>query len=146
MEAEDGSPNMTMKLVPWRNDWEQFKRMFKAPARLNGASDVVKAGETLAKMRKELTEASRMQDPVRSKPIITKEGDDEHPTISSNARRQAPKLAAMLTLSLADTAGVQQSIITDELEDDEDGIMAWAALVTHFEYSTEDVRAEVLFH
>ncbi len=97
-------------------------------------------------MRKELTEASKMQDPAHSKPNTTKEGDDEYPTFDSHAHRQAPKLAATLTLSLADTVGVQQSIITDELEDYEDGIAAWAALVTHFEYSMEDIRAEVLFH
>ncbi len=52
----------------------------------------------------------------------------------------------MLTLSLGDTVGVQQSILTDVLEEVEDGIEAWAALVTHFEYSTEDIKAEALFH
>ncbi len=52
----------------------------------------------------------------------------------------------MLTMTLMDTVGVQQSIITDELEDDEDGIEAWAALISHFEYSTEDLRAEALYH
>ncbi len=97
-------------------------------------------------MGKELKEAPKIQDPTYSKPITTKEEDDEYPTFDSHAHRQAPKLAAMLTLSLADTVGVQQSIITDELEDDEDGIAAWAALITHFEYSTEDIKAEVLFH
>ncbi len=50
-------------------------------------------------------------------------------------------------MTLMDTVGVQQSIITDELEDDEDGIEAWvAALISHFEYSTDDLRAEALHH
>ncbi len=70
------------------------------------------------------------------------EGDQ----ISHKARMQAPKIAAMLTLTLMDTVGVQQSIITDELEDDEDGIAAWTAIIMHFEYSTEDLRAEALHH
>ncbi len=48
MEAEDGS---TMKLVPWREDWDQFKRLFKAQPRLNGVPDAIKAGEMLAKSR-----------------------------------------------------------------------------------------------
>ncbi|MCP4320015.1 MAG: hypothetical protein GY789_29555, partial [Hyphomicrobiales bacterium] len=148
MEAGgDGSPNMTTKLlVPWRNDWEKFKRMFKASARLNGVSDAGKAGEALAKLRKHPIDTTRKQGPAYNKPITPEIGDDQYPTVDSHTRTQAPKLAAMLTPSLADTVGVQQSIITDELEDDEDGIAAWAALVTHFEYSTEDIRAETLFH
>ncbi len=48
MEAGDGFQNVTMKLVPWRDDWEQFRRLFNASARLNEASDAVKAGENLA--------------------------------------------------------------------------------------------------
>ncbi len=45
-------------------------------------------------------------------------------------------------MTLMDTVGAQQIIITDELEDDEDGIAAWAALVIQFEYNTEDVRIQ----
>ncbi len=45
---------MTTKfLVLWRNNWEKFKRMFKASVRLNGVSGAVKAGEALAKMRRQ---------------------------------------------------------------------------------------------
>ncbi len=58
MEAEAGSTtNSTMKLVPWREDWDQFKRLFKAQARLNGVPDAVKAGEALAKSRNGLVKA-----------------------------------------------------------------------------------------
>ncbi len=42
METGDGFQNVTMKLVPWRDDWEKFRRLFNASARLNGASDAVK--------------------------------------------------------------------------------------------------------
>ncbi len=134
-----------MKLIPWRNDWEQFRRLFKASARLNGVSDAVKAGEAMATIRSRLAKAkvSSEVSPNDEQKVTEKQAD---PEISNEARKQAPKLAAMLTLTLMDTEGVQQSIITDELEDDEDGIAAWAALTMHFEYSTEDLRAEALYH
>ncbi len=47
-------------------------------------------------------------------------------------------------LTLADTVGAQQSICTDELEDSEDGIDAWASLIKHFEHSTGDLRIDQL--
>ncbi len=37
MEAENGSSIMnTPKIIRWDGDWNQFKRLFKATARLNG--------------------------------------------------------------------------------------------------------------
>ncbi len=51
MEADYGSDMPIKLVVPWKNDWEQFKRMFKASARLNGVADAIKAGEKIAKMR-----------------------------------------------------------------------------------------------
>ncbi len=144
MEAEDGSQSTTVRLVPWREDWDQFKRLFKASARLNGVLDAVKAGEALAESRNGLAKAKVSSEAEGSshseKETIYQRKDDRK--ISTKALKQAPKLAAMLTLTLIDTVGAQQSIITDELEGDEDGVAAWAALVMHFEYSTEDLRAE----
>ncbi len=55
MEAVEGSQNTTVRLVPWREDWDQFKRLLKASARLNGVSDAVKAGEALAELRNGLS-------------------------------------------------------------------------------------------
>ncbi len=48
---EDGfgpSHKTQMKLVPWRDDWNIFKRLFKAAGRLNGIADAIKAGKWLA--------------------------------------------------------------------------------------------------
>ncbi len=139
MEADYGSDMPIKLVVPWKNDWEQFKRMFKASARLNGVADAIKAGEKIAKTRGHSNEESKAPDQEDIK-------EEEQLTKDPTASKQAAKLAAMLTLSLGDTVGVQQSIVTDVLEEDEDGIEAWAALVTHFEYSTEDIKAEALFH
>ncbi len=48
MEAEDGfgPSHMTqMKLVPWRDDWNLFKRLFKAAGRLNGIAEAIKVDQ-----------------------------------------------------------------------------------------------------
>ncbi len=48
----------------------------------------------------------------------------------------------MLTLAIAVSVGAQQSIVMDELENDEDGVTAWTKLIRHFEKSTQEVRIE----
>ncbi len=44
--------------------------------------------------------------------------------IKTKALGQSPKLAALLTLAISNSEGAQQSIVMDELENDEDGITA----------------------
>ncbi|MCP4286646.1 MAG: hypothetical protein GY792_19735 [Gammaproteobacteria bacterium] len=125
---EDGfGPSQTtqMRLVPWRDDWNLFKRLFKAAGRLNGIADAIRAGERLA--------VKDVKNELEKQEGITQAELDR-------AQLQSPNLAAALMLTLADTVGAQQSICTDELEDSEDGIGAWASLIKHFEHSTGDLR------
>ncbi len=66
--------------------------------------------------------------------------------LQSKALEQSPRLAALLMLAIADSAGAQQSVVMDELDNDEDGVTAWAKLIKHFEQSTQEVRVEHLLH
>ncbi len=48
---------MTKVTLPgWNSDWERFKRMFIASARLHGVSDAVKAGEEAAKAKQNVVD------------------------------------------------------------------------------------------
>ncbi len=57
---------------------------------------------------------------------------------------QSPKLAALLTLSIGPSHAPQCSIVMEELPVHENGIMAWAKLLQHFERSTKDLRLDAL--
>ncbi len=71
---------------------------------------------------------------------------DDPNELKTKALGQSPKLAAVLTLAISNSQGVQQSIVLDELENDQDGITAWTKLIVHFEHSTKEVRIENLLH
>ncbi len=117
------------KMVHWQNDWYKFKRLFKAAGRLNGIAEALKYGEMLA---------------CKANKNVKDEIDDEQEKLQLKAIGQPPRLAALLTLATADSEGAQQSIIMDELENDEDWITAWMKLIIHFEQSTQEVRVENL--
>ncbi len=118
-----------MQIVHWQNDWSKFKRLFKAAGRLNGIADALRYGEYVAN-----NENVKVEDDERTEKLKT------------NALEQSPKLAALLTLAIANSVGAQQSIVMDELDNDEDGVTAWAKLIKHFEQSTQEVRVEHLLH
>ncbi len=51
LEAENYSKSESManfKTIKWEGDWNQFKRLFKATARLNGVAEAVEMGELVA--------------------------------------------------------------------------------------------------
>ncbi len=51
MEAEDFSKSERMtnfNTIKWEGDWNQFKRLFKATARLNGVAEAIRVGELVA--------------------------------------------------------------------------------------------------
>ncbi len=56
------------------------------------------------------------------------------------AEMQSRKLHVQLTLSLIHTVGPQQALLESGVEDDEDGTMALARLIKHFEYTTKELR------
>ncbi len=118
------------KVVHWQNDWHKFKRVFKAAGRLNGIAEALRYGEMLACQSKNLKN----------------EVDDGPDELQTKALGQFPKLAALLTSAISNSEGAQQSIVMDELENDEDGITAWMKLIIHFEQSTQEVRVENLLH
>ncbi len=116
MEAEDGygysscneGSRPGSKLVLWQDDLHKFKRVFKAAGRLNGIADTLRCGEILAGQSKN----------------VKNEMDDDPDELQTKALGQSPKLAALLTLAISNSEGAQQSIVMDELENDEDGITA----------------------
>ncbi len=118
------------KLVLWQNDWHKFKRLFKAAGRLNGIAEALKCGEMLA------SQSKNVKDEIY----------DDPNELKTKALGQSPKLAAVLTLAISNSQGVQQSIVLDEPENDQDGITAWTKLIVHFEHSTKEVRIENLLH
>ncbi len=129
---------MTKVTLPgWNGDWERFKRMFIASARLHGVSNAVKAGEEAAKAK---------QNVVDQKIEPEEAQNDAQTEADLAASNKSPMLAAMLMTCLGETHGVQQGIVIDALEENEDGINAWARLVTHFEFSMGDIQAETLSH
>ncbi len=137
MEAEDGfsiekeSSRPGCKIVHWQNDWNKFKRVFKVTGQLNGIADALRYGEMVANGAN--TENIKVEDYRLGK-------------LKTRAVERSPKLAALLTLAIANSVGAQQSIVMNELENDEDGVMAWAKLIKHFERSTQDIRIEYLLH
>ncbi len=137
MEADYGfsmgkeSSRPGCNVVHWNNDWHKFKRLFKATGRLNGIAEALKYAEIL------VTKASTN---------VEGETDIEQEKLQLKAIGQSPRLAALLTLAIANSEGAQQSIIMDELENDEDGITAWIKLITHFEQSTQEVRVDNLLY
>ncbi len=139
MEAEDGYQNsyksMNVKVVPWEGNWEKLKRLFTAYGRMCGVSEALKAGELKAnEMANDKTETGA--------PYPWEEKEDE---FNERVTEQSPRLAAMLTLSLINTVGVQQAILNDELENDEDGVRAWSLLIRQFELSTQDLKTDELY-
>ncbi len=89
---------------------------------LNGIADALRYGEILANEAN--TENVKVED------------EDYLGKLKLKALEQSPKLAALLTLTIADSVGAQQSIVMDEHENGEDGVTAWAKLIKHFERST----------
>ncbi len=139
MEAGEGYQNsyksMNVKVVPWEGNWEKFKRLFKVYGRICGVSEATKAGELKA------NEMASMKAEAGA-PCPWKEMGDE---FNARVKQQSPRLAAMLTLSLINTVGVQQAILNDELENDEDGVRAWSLLFKQFELSTQDLKTDELY-
>ncbi len=138
MEADYGfnvgkeSTRPACKVMHWQDGRKKFKRVFKATGQLNGIADALRYGECLA------NEANTEN--------LKEEDKDYLQTFKTKALEQSTKLAALLTLAIANSAGAQQSIVMDELENDEDGVTAWAKLIKHFEQSTQEVRIENLLH
>ncbi len=120
------------KIVNCQSDWSKLKRLFKAAGQLNGIADALRYGEYFA------NEAKNENVKVENKTYLE--------NLEIRATEQLPKLATLLTLAIADSVGAQQSIVMDELENDEDGVTAWAKLITHFEQSAQEVRIEHLLH
>ncbi len=123
MNSANESVSMMARSILWNGDWNHWKRGFKAMACLNGLAEAVEVAEIIANGAQEL--------PIKA------DGDEgEQPQIDSKllnkTTSQTRKLGAVLTLSLMISTGVQHSIIIKELEDDEDGIAGWIALVRHF--------------
>ncbi len=148
---QSGNKSMNVKVVPWEGNWEKFKRLFKAYGRMCGISEALKAGELMA--------AAETAKALKAGELITatETAKEEHDTREScpwdslgqsfknKVEEQSPRLAAMLTLSLINTVGVQEAIVNDELENDEDGVKAWSLLVKQFELSTVDLKVDELF-
>ncbi len=109
--ADKTSSRPGWKLVHWQNDWNKFKRLFKAAGQLNGIADAVRYGEYLAN-------DANIEN-------VKAEYDECTETLKRKALEQSPKLAALLTLAIADSAGAQQSIVMDEFDNEEDGMTAW---------------------
>ncbi len=61
------------------------------------------------------------------------------------ARAQSSKLAALLTVTLMNTVGLQQAIVTDNMQNRKDGITAWSRLIKEFEHSSGDLNIGHLF-
>ncbi len=120
------------KIVHWQSDWNKFKRLFKATGQLNGIADALRYGEYLANGTKDEN--------------VKVEDKNHLEGLERRATEQSPKLAALFTLAIADSIGAQQSIVMDELDNDEDGVIAWAKLITHFEQSASEVKIEHLLH
>ncbi len=82
------------KVVYWQNDWNKFKRIFKATGQLNGIADALRYGEYLANEAN--TEKVEMSDkfPSKVENIVYTEN------LQSKALEQSPRLAALLTLAL----------------------------------------------
>ncbi len=108
MEAEDyisGETSRsaslgTTKLIRWGGDWNQFKRLFKATARLNGVADATKVAESVAhgclKQGKQPTDndlqqyTSELEIEVKDK----EKSGPEYEELQMRALQQSPKLAA----------------------------------------------------
>ncbi len=128
MEAEDGLSIMnTPKIIRWDGDWNQFKRLFKATARLNGVADAVAAGELKAqgclKQETQYTSELKIETEKEVQPGLVNEA------MQKRALQQSAKLAALITLSIGVSEGPQRSIVMEELDENEDSITAWAKLV-----------------
>ncbi len=129
-------------MVHWQNDWNKFKRIFKATGQLNGIAEALRYGEFLANEANIEKAKLEISDEIAAKVENVTHSD----TLKRKALEQSPKLVALLTLAMANSVGAQQSIVMDELENDEDGVTAWAKLIKHFEQSTKEVRVEHLLH
>ncbi len=115
METEKGCAKTN--IIAWNEDWNTFKRMFKTASRLNGTADAIQ-------VRKQVAEGLSWPPEV-----IT--GD-----FTKRAIVPSPILAAMLTLSLYQTSGVEQSILTEELEEP----------LSPENYSCKRALGQILYH
>ncbi len=133
MEAENGfqlSGNgefSPMRTVPWQGNWDKFSQKFETAAYLYGIGEAVALGQAIAEGKKEW-------------PITA----EHEPKEKVNATKQSQRLASMLILSLIDTVGAQQSIMTDRLRYSRDGVRAWVEVINNFERSSEDLKVEQL--
>ncbi len=102
MEAGNGLNGLNMdvrpgcKIVHWDNDWNKFKRLFKAVGWLNSITKALKYGEILAYKA--------------SKEVKNEMCDEQVEDLKLKAMGQSPKLVALLTLAIANSVGAQQSM------------------------------------
>ncbi len=80
----------------WDNDWNKFKRLFKAVGWLNSITKALKYGEILAYKA--------------SKEVKNEMCDEQVEDLKLKAMGQSPKLVALLTLAIANSVGAQQSM------------------------------------
>ncbi len=133
MEAEgDGYP--TIKVTKWNGDWESDKQKFEAAAELSGLAAATRVGQLVADGK--IAWPHNEEETYEPK---TEWDQDIH-----RAKMKSTRLASILILSLIDTVGVQNSIVTDRLRHQKDGVRAWADLIVHFEKTSEDLRIESL--
>ncbi len=131
------------RMVALDGDWDQFKWFFKASARLNGVAEALQFGEAVAEegswARRQIKADEKREEEGETEPLT-----QEQKGLMKKALQQSPKLTAMLTMAIGMSYGPQKSVVMEELRTKENGIMAWAKLIQHFERSTKDLRLDDL--
>ncbi len=128
----EGDGFLPMKVTRWCGDWEIYKQKFEAAAELSGLAAATRVGQLVADNK--IAWPQNEEDKQKT----------EWAQDFKRAKIQSTRLASVLILSLIDTVGVQNSIVTDRLRHQKDGVRAWADLIVHFEKTSEDLRIESL--